>query len=303
MKVGFVGMGVMGTAMARNLKKSGFEVSVFNRSSEKAKILAAEGLAVVAQAADLGTRVETLCVCVTDGAAVREVLFGPSGAVVAGGTIRSVIDFSTIAPSECEAIAAELQEQGIRYLDAPVTGGDIGARDGTLTVMVGGETKAFESAKPVFAAIGRKVVHLGPVGAGQRAKCVNQVAVAVSIAAMTEAMVFARGMGLDVAQVLDLIGSGAAGSWAIQNYAPRILRGEMGPGFYAKHMLKDLRIAGRQAELSGSALPVTGLVRELYTALCAGGGADLGNHALLTLYDRLSHDDRSSGERTKGERE
>ena len=295
-RVGFVGLGVMGTSMARNIRKAGIEVAVYNRSPDKSAALAAEGFATASSPRALAEQIDQLCVCVTDGAAVRDLLFGESGVVAAGARLRAIVDFSTISPSESEQIALNLKPFGIKYLDAPVSGGDVGARDGTLTVMVGGDTDAVESVMPVLSAIGRKIVHMGPVGAGQRTKCVNQIAVAIGVAAMTEAMVMARSSGLDVAQVLDVIGSGAAGSWAIQNYAPRVLKGELGPGFYAKHMLKDLRIAGREAETSNTSLPVTGLVRELYTALCAGEGAELGNHALITLYDRLLE------ETTKGER-
>lgn len=290
MRIGFLGLGVMGVSMARNLGKRGFDVTIYNRSVEKTRALAAEGFSVAPSPTELGEGIDVLCLCVTDGSAVRELLLGAHGVLAGEHTVRLVVDFSTIAPSEAEQFAAELHSRGVSYLDAPVSGGDVGARDGTLTVMVGGEVGAFDTALPIFEAVGKKIVHLGPAGAGQRTKCVNQIAVAIGVAAMTEAMVFAREGGLDVAQVLDVIGSGAAGSWALQNYAPRVLRGELGPGFYAKHMLKDLRIVGREAEGSNTSLPVTGLVRELYTALCAGEGANLGNHALVALYDRFSEE-------------
>lgn len=288
MRIGFLGLGVMGVSMARNLSKKGFELSVYNRSSEKSRALASEGFLVAASPEALGRGVEALCLCVTDGAAVRELLLGEQGALTGPHEVRLVVDFSTIAPSEAEQISAELASIGVEYLDAPVSGGDVGAREGTLTVMVGGSPSAFAEAKPILEGVGKKIFHLGAAGAGQRTKCVNQIAVAIGVAAMTEAMVFARESGLDVAQVLEVIGSGAAGSWALQNYAPRVLRGELGPGFYAKHMLKDLRIAGREAEGANTSLPVTGLVRELFTALCSGEGANLGNHALIALYDRFS---------------
>ena len=296
MRIGFIGLGVMGVSMARNLGKRGFEVTVYNRSAEKTRALAAEGFAVASSTIELGNKVDALCLCVTDGTAVRDVL---RGALSGEHSVRLVVDFSTISPTEAEQIAADVKLRGVSYLDAPVSGGDVGAREGTLTVMVGGEPSAFEIALPILEGVGKKIVHLGPVGAGQRTKCVNQIAVAIGVAAMTEAMVFARDSGLDVAQVVDVIGSGAAGSWALQNYAPRVLRGELGPGFYAKHMLKDLRIAGREAEGANTSLPVTGLVRELFTALCAGEGANLGNHALIALYDRFS-DARLSGSSVVG---
>jgi 3-hydroxyisobutyrate dehydrogenase len=286
-KVGFIGLGIMGSSMASNLLKGGFEVHVYNRSGAKAKPLAEQGAKVANSIAELADVVDRLLLCVTDEHAVEDIIFGSEGVIESECDIRSIIDFSTISPSSARDFGSRLEEVGISYLDAPVSGGDVGAREGTLTIMAGGSEIDFENAKDVFTWLGRKIVHTGPVGSGQLTKCVNQLVVAINVAAMTEGLLFAEEMGLDLTKTLDTISSGAAGSWALSNYAPRIIAHDLKPGFYAKDMLKDLRIALNEADAEDMPAPVSSLVKELYTAMCRSEDALLGNHALISLYRRM----------------
>ncbi len=286
-KIGFIGLGIMGASMASNLLKGGFEVHVYNRSPLKANSLAEQGAKVALSIASLADEVDRLLLCVTDDHAVEEIIFGPEGVIESGCEIRSIIDFSTISPSSAREFGSRLEEIGVSYLDAPVSGGDVGAREGTLTIMAGGSEIDFEQAKDVFTWLGRKIVHTGPVGSGQLTKCVNQLVVAINVAAMTEGLLFAQESGLDLVKTLDVVSSGAAGSWALTNYAPRIVAHDMRPGFYAKDMLKDLRIALAEADAEDLPAPVSSLVKELYTAMCRSEDANLGNHALISLYRKM----------------
>lgn len=282
-KVGFIGLGIMGGAMARNLHRAGFPLRVFNRTPGKAGDLAA---LEARSAAELARSSEIVCLSVTNGRALEEILFGAAGAAGAAAPGTLFIDFSTTAPADSRRIAARLTDAGLRFLDAPVSGGDVGARNATLTIMVGGREEDVAYAMGALEAVGKTIVHMGPHGAGQMTKAVNQVLVALSVAAMTEGLVLAKAFGLDLERTLQAVGAGAAGSWSLQNYAPRVLRGELGPGFYARDMLKDLRIASAEAAERNVSLPATSLVQGLYTEFCAGEGRDLGNHALIRLYEQ-----------------
>ena len=285
-KIGFSGVGIMGASIAKNMLNAGYSVSVYNRSSGPAAELAKFGALPMSSPTELGNSVGTVLMCVTNGQAVEEVLFGARGVFSGNFTVTRVIDFSTIPPAHARDIGARLQKKGITYLDAPVSGGDVGAKNGTLTIMVGGLPEAFTAALPLLSTTGKKILHTGPWGSGQLTKCVNQLVVAITVAAMTEGLVFAKESGLDIETTLEIISSGAAGSWALNNYAPRLLKGDFAPGFYAKDMLKDLRIALDEASTIETTLPVTSLVKELYTAFCEHDGARLGNHALIRLYEQ-----------------
>lgn len=286
----FVGTGVMGSAMVRNLLRGGCGVHVFNRTQAKSEALKADG-AKACESLEAALRGgTTVFLSVSDDAAVCEIVEVALREMKAGGLI---VDLSTVRPGTAWEVAQKLSERKIGFLDAPVSGGDIGARQGTLTIMVGGTKNDFNRAEPYLCLLGKKIVHMGASGNGQMTKAVNQIMVALSVAAMTEGLVLAKRSGLNVEQVLDVVRSGAAGSWSLDNYAPRILRGELGPGFFAKHMLKDLRIALSEADEREAILPVSSLVKELYMALCAQGGENLGNHALIALYDSLTKESLS----------
>lgn len=288
-KLGFIGMGVMGASMATRLVAAGYVVTIWNRSkNERLARVVAAGANSADSLQEMKHSAEIIVLCLSNGAVVQELLFGSEG-LFAGDTknnsVRIIIDCSTIAPQESKAFSSQLAKIGVSYLDAPVSGGDIGAREGTLTVMVGGEQRAFEEARPLLEQLGKKIVLVGPVGSGQMTKCINQVAVALGVTAMTEALVLAERAGLKLDTTLEIIASGAAGSWALDNYAPRVLRGDLKPGFSAAHMLKDLRIALAEGASIGTELPGTELVAGLFEVLAAIPGEDLGNHALKRVYE------------------
>ena len=225
-----------------------------------------------------------ICCCLGSDAALRDIVAQLAGSLLPA---HGVVDLSTVSPHTAIEISQKLGASQVEFADAPVTGGDVGARNGTLTIMVGASSKFFDRISPVLGALGKKIVHLGEAGNGQKLKSINQVAVAISIIAMSEAMVMANSFGLDLRVVLDILSSGAAGSWAMTNYAPRILTGDLRPGFSAEHMLKDLRIVEKLISDRDLELPGTALATELYAELCARNptrAGELGNHALITSY-------------------
>jgi 3-hydroxyisobutyrate dehydrogenase len=286
-KIGFIGLGIMGRSMAKNLLNGGFEVYVYNRNPERIAELLKHGAKACNSPLEMAQHVDTIMMCVTNGEAVEAILFGEEGISQSASEVRYIIDHSTIAPEQAKTFHDNLSTFGITYIDAPVTGGDVGAREGTLTIMVGGREEDYDAIKPILSWVGRKIFHTGDVGSGQLTKCVNQLVIGITVAAMTEGLVFAGQAGLDLEKTMEIISSGAAGSWSISNYAPRLLRGDLNPGFIARDMLKDLRIVQKEADTNGSVLPVLNLVKELYHSLCVSGNSELGNHALIKLYKQL----------------
>lgn len=277
----------MGLSMARNIARGGVPIRVFNRTRERAELLrneCPELVTVAGSLAEMALHTENVCMCVSNDAALEEVLFGEHGLLSTQGRIRRIIDFSTVSPATAKRVSERLQSKGISFLDAPVTGGDVGARNGTLTIMVGGDESELEALKPVLSFMGSRVVHMGPSGAGQLTKCVNQLACAVSIAAMSEGLAFAQNAGLELVKVIDVIGRGAAGSWALTNYAPRLLAGDLNPGFSILNQLKDLNIVADETANMPTPFPLLAVVRDLYRSLCADGASELGNHALIKAY-------------------
>lgn len=280
--IGIIGFGIMGSSMARNLAKHGFTVRGHSRTAAKVEALRNDGV-TPASLNELSS-CETILLSVSDGPAVEQILFGstedcPEGLCshLAPGTL--VIDTTTTAPREAISFFERCKERGVHFVDAPVTGGDIGARNGTLTCMCGGEELAIERATRILQCIGSKIVRVGAPGAGQRMKAVNQVAVALGIVAMTEALVFSQNQGIDPQLALEILQGGAAGSWALSNYAPRILRGDYAPGFSAAHMLKDLKIA--LSEVQGAlSLRATEAATRQFDALVSEHPG-VGNHALI----------------------
>src|SRR5271168_5520022 len=268
MEIGWIGTGIMGAPMARRLIGGGNRVRVFNRSAEKARALAADGATVAADAAACAAGAEMVFIMVPDTPDVEATL-AKIEAVLKPGQI--VIDMSTVAPAAERAIAARLKAKGVDYLDAPVSGGDVGAREGTLAIMVGGEAAAFERARPLFELMGKRVTHMGAPGAGQMTKLANQIAVAVTLEAAAEALLFARQSGLDPAKVLEAIGAGAAGSWQLNNLGPKIVAGDYKPGFFIELMRKDLRLVTEAARGNRLALPGLALVTSMFNTASALG--------------------------------
>jgi 3-hydroxyisobutyrate dehydrogenase len=290
--VGFIGTGIMGRSMAGHLLAAGYDVHVFNRTRTKAEPLLAAGATWHDAPGGVAEATDVVITMVGLPADVEEVYFGCTSAVpeAAGLLARSrpgtlLIDMTTSSPAVARRIATAAAARGLAALDAPVTGGDVGARAATLTIMVGGDAEACERAQPILARLGKSVTRLGEAGAGQRCKLANQIAVAAGMVAWCEALAHARAGGLDPVIVQQVISGGAAGSWGLTNLAPRALAGDMAPGFLVKHLLKDIGLARACAAESGLVLPGLGTAERLYALAATHGWADEGTQVLYRLYD------------------
>jgi 3-hydroxyisobutyrate dehydrogenase len=273
-RVAFLGLGTMGEAMAGNLARAGFQVTGWNRTPGRAAGLAEDGIAIAATAADAVADAEIVVICVSDTPDVEAVLFGPDGVVVGAHPGTLIIDCSTIAPSGSWDFAARLRERGLAMVDAPVSGGSEGAQKATLTIFVGGDAEDVERARPVLAAMGKTITHVGPIGAGQAVKAVNQVILAGAYLGVAEGIVLAIKAGLDVEQVVGALGGGAAQSWVLANRSGRMLENDYPLGFKVALHRKDLGIALDLAGQLGAVLPLTALVAQLETGLIASGHAE-----------------------------
>lgn len=278
----------MGAAMAGHLLRAGYSVTVTTRTPERAKGLLDEGAAWADTPAEVAAASDVVFSMVGFPEDVREVLLGPAGALAAARPGAILVDMTTSEPSLAVEIAAAARAKGAYALDAPVSGGDIGARDGTLSIMVGGPAEALAAVRPCFEVMGRTIVHQGGPGTGQHTKMVNQVLVASTMVAVSEALLYAYRSGLDVEQVLASVSGGAAGSWSLANLAPRVVAGDFAPGFYVDHMVKDLGIALAEAKRARLALPGLALAHQLYVALQAHGRGRDGTQALVHALASLS---------------
>ena len=293
--LGFIGMGIMGAPMARNLLKAGYRLTVWNRTRAKAEALVGDGAKVAGSPSEVAAASEIVMACVTNSPDIQEVALGPGG-IIEGAARGSVfIDHSTISPAVARSLAARLGERGIGMLDAPVSGGDVGAQAGTLAIMVGGEADVFERCRPVLEAMGKTIVHVGPSGAGQVVKACNQVAGGLNLLALAEAVALAHRSGVDPAKMLDVVGAGAAGSWMISNLGPRALRDDFAPGFMVELMQKDLRLALEAADASHTPLMGTALVHQLFQLLEAGGRGRDGTQALVDAVASLTRESQGAG--------
>ena len=287
-RVAFLGLGTMGAAMAANLARAGFPVTAWNRTPDRATDLGELGIERVASAAEASSRADIVVLCVSDTPDVEAVLFGTDGVVAGARAGTLVIDCSTIAPSGSWDFAARLADHGLRMIDAPVSGGSEGARNATLTIFVGGEADDVERARPVLAALGRTITHVGPIGAGQAVKAVNQVILAGTYLGVAEGIVLAMKAGLDVEQVIGALGGGAAQSWVLANRSGRMLDNDYPLGFKVALHHKDLVIALELAQRVGAVLPVSALAAQLESGLIAGGHADDDMSALARSIRGLS---------------
>jgi len=288
-RVAFVGLGVMGAAMAANLAKAGFSLAVHNRSRGKAQALEAAGARWAATPAEAAGGAACIGLCLPDTPDVDAVLFGPGGVAegVAPGTV--VIDFSTIAAAPAAGFARRLlEERGAHLLDSPVSGGPGGAQAGTLTCMVGGDADAFAAARPYFEAVGKTLTHLGPAGAGQVCKSANQLLVAATMQAVSEALALGRKAGLDPAAVREALLGGSARSFVLENHAKRINEGGFAPGFRAELMRKDLRLSAAAMRDHGVFAPATALAAQMMEALVNSGRGGLDSSSLGALVAELS---------------
>jgi 3-hydroxyisobutyrate dehydrogenase len=262
-KIGFIGLGLMGYPMARNIAQAGFPLTVYNRTRSKAEALAAEVKATVADTPHAVAAASDIVISmVSDVPDVEQVYFGAEGVLEAVRPGLICVDMGTVGADCAKRVAARLAEHGAGFLDAPVSGGVWGAQQGTLSIMTGGSESDFQAVLPVFEAMGKKIVHCGPVGAGQTTKLVNQVVGAINLEAVCEGLKLAEASGADVSKVLDAVGAGAAGSWSWANLGPRIQKRDFEPGFKIAHQLKDLRLALEAAESAGINLPGLRLVIE-----------------------------------------
>jgi len=284
--IGFIGTGVMGRPMAGHLLAAGYKLHVFNRTKAKAQPLIDSGATWHDSPASLAPACDIIITIVGFPDDVEQVYLAPAGLVANAKAGAILIDMTTSRPDTAQKIYSEAKSRGVSALDAPVSGGDTGARNAALSIMVGGDKDAFDKALPLFQLMGKNIVYQGPAGCGQHTKLVNQVALAGNMLGVCEALAYAKGAGLDPRTVLQSISAGAAGSWSLSNLAPRMLAGDFAPGFYVKHFLKDLRIAAEAAEKMGLDAPGLELARTLYEKLSALGFENDGTQALYRLYGR-----------------
>lgn len=284
--VAFLGLGVMGAPMARRLVAAGHRVTVYNRTASRCAPLVAAGAQAASSPAQAARDADIVISIVTDGPDVKAVLLGEQGAVHGAPAGALFVDMSTIAADVARAIGAELAQRQISFLDAPVTGGDIGARDGTLSILVGGDAATLERARDVLAVLGQRITLCGPLGAGQTVKACNQILCAMNMVGIVEAFHLARASGVDLAVVLQALQPGAGGSWALDKLGPRIANNDFAPGFMVKLIQKDLRIVQDAAARAGLPLDGTALAQRYFANNEAHGEAELGTQAMYKALGR-----------------
>ncbi|BDB99638.1 NAD(P)-dependent oxidoreductase [Saccharolobus caldissimus] len=285
MKVGFIGLGIMGFPMASNLIKAGYDLTVYNRTIEKAEKL--KGAKVARSPKEVAENSDVVISMVTDAPDVEEILFGENGVVKSNKRGLIFVDMSTNSPEFAKKTAKRLSEYGIEFLDAPVTGGDKGAREGTLTIMVGGKESIFKQVEPIFRAMGKTIIYVGDVGSGQALKLCNQVVVALNMVAVVEGLLLARSFGIDDEKLFTVLSTGAANSFTVQYYLPKIMKGDFEPGFKAAHLKKDLKYALEIANSKSLPLLGTSLALQLYNAMVSIGMGEKGTQGLIKVYEKM----------------
>ena len=284
MKVAFIGIGVMGLSMARNLMKNGHELQVYTRTASKAQPLVEEGAKLFDSIRACVQGAQAVITIVGYPKDVEEVYLSQGGILDSADPGALVIDMTTTSPVLWQNIARQARERGLKPLDAPVSGGDIGARDARLAIMVGGRQEDFEEARPLFACMGQNIILEGGDGAGQHTKMANQIAIAGTVAGVAEAIRYGEAAGLDLKKMLDTISTGAAGSWQMSNNGPKMVSGDEAPGFFIKHYVKDLRIARQESKTRSLKLPVAKRVLKMYEELEERGQGGLGTQAVIRAY-------------------
>jgi len=289
LRVGFVGLGIMGAPMAANCLKAGFSVTVFNRSAEKTQPLADAGAAVADSPAAVAAASDVVCTCVTADDDVRQVVLDETAGIIAGAHDGLIaVDHSTVSPGVAVECAEALKGKGAGFLDAPISGGDVGAKAGTLSIMVGGEKADFDTALPVLDAMGGTVTYCGRSGAGYTVKLCNQILGALHLIAAAEAISLARAADVDVAAMLQAVSSGAAGSWMLSNLAPKMAEGDFAPGFFIDYQLKDLKLAMAASDGLGLPLPGAALATQLMKSASALGHGRDGTQAIIAALQNLA---------------
>lgn len=288
-QIGFIGLGIMGRGMVKNLAEKGHSVAVWNRTHERAEALSKEiKVAVAKSPRSVAEGREFVLLCVSDTPDVEEVLFGKAGVAEGVRAGATVIDLSTISPSAAKRFGSRLAEKGVAFLDAPVSGGSEGAAKGTLSIMVGGPAEAFTHARPVLEAIGTRITHIGPSGSGQMTKLMNQVLVVVNMLAVGEALLLGRAANLDLHKAVAAVEAGAAGSWMLSQRGTQAIDGYWKPGFTIDLQQKDLRLVLESAKELGIPMLATSLVHQLYNRLQSQGKGGLGNHALVLALEEMT---------------
>ena len=287
-KIGFIGIGLMGAGMSKNLLKAGYEVTVWNRTESKTKPVVEAGAKLAKSPKEVAENSDIVISIVTGSKDVEQVLLGESGAIHGAKKGDIFIDMSTISPITTKEVAEELAKKGIEMLDGPVSGGVIGANKGTLSIMVGGKPEVYEECKPILEAMGKTITYIGGNGDGQVCKAVNQILVGTAMLGVAEALVFAAKAGVDVAKVHQAVSGGAAGGWQLTNNGGRVLKGDMSPGFKIKDYLKDLGIIMETADSNKMPLPATSLVLQMYRHCQAEDMLDNGTQAVVRAVEKLA---------------
>jgi 2-hydroxy-3-oxopropionate reductase len=300
MTLGFVGLGIMGLPMAKNLVDAGHDVVGYNRSSESMGRLVEHGGTAGESPADVAEKSDVVFCCLPDSPDVEDVILGAGSeeSPVVDGLSEgmTVVDHSTISPTVAESVADRLAEVGVTMLDAPISGGEEGAIEGTLSIMVGGDESVLDDIREYLEVLGETVTYCGPSGSGQTTKTCNQMVVSAQMVAVSEALVFAQKAGADLDAVIDAISGGAAGCWVLDNRAPTMIRGEFDPGFFAAYMYKDLRIATDAGEAFGSPMPQTSLTHELYKTMLENGMGRDDNSGIIQVLEMLGGTEARVGE-------
>ena len=287
-KIGWIGTGVMGASMCGHLIDAGFSATVYSRTKSKAQMLIDKGASWADSPKEVAEHSDIVFTIVGFPHDVREVILGNEGALAGCKSGNTIVDMTTSEPSLAIEIYEAAKQQGVAAIDAPVSGGDIGAKEARLSIMIGGDDAAVELAMPCFQAMGKTLVHQGPTGAGQHTKMVNQTLIATGMIGVCEALLYAHKAGLDLNTVLKSVGSGAAGSWSLTNLGPRIIDGNFDPGFFVEHFIKDMGIALAEAKAMNLSLPGLALGHQLYLAVQAQGHGRKGTHALQLALAQIS---------------
>jgi 2-hydroxy-3-oxopropionate reductase len=286
--VGFIGIGTMGREMAINLAKAGHRVTAYDVRPGAAQELASSGIRAAATIAEAAARADVVITMLPDTPDVEAVVYGDGGLLANPPPGKLVVDMSTIAPGAVRRMHADLARAGVAFIDAPVSGGPLGARNAALSIMAGGDTAAFEKAKPFFAGMGTTITHVGEPGAGQTVKLCNQLICGINIQAICEALALGRAAGVDLQQLRKVLLGGSAASWMLDKLGPQMIEGDASAGFRIDLMLKDLRLVAQQAQENDVPLPATALVTTQYLDARAHGEGSNGNQALFRVYDRMS---------------
>ncbi len=287
-RVGFIGTGVMGRSMCGHLVAAGYQTTVYSRTKEKATELIERGAAWAASPREVAAAADVVISIVGFPSDVRQVLLGESGALAGCKAGNVIVDMTTSEPSLAVEIAEQAKKRGVTSIDAPVSGGDVGARNATLSIMIGGDAATVTALEPIWKTMGAKWIRQGGPGAGQHTKMVNQILIATGMIGVCEALLYGYKAGLNLETVLESVASGAAGSWSLSNYGPRIIAGNFDPGFFVEHFIKDMGIALAESRRMGLAMPGLALAEQLYQAVAAQGHARKGTHSLMLALAHIS---------------